>query len=62
MDLSEEQKQFLRENASKIPDLINLTKQCFDDESLDGRSKEGRAVRKFLVESSIDFKTNSFFE
>ena len=51
MKLSEEQKKFLTENASKIPDLLNLTKKCFNDESLDGRSKEGRAVRKFLVES-----------
>ena len=57
MKLSEEQKKFLTENASKIPDLLNLTKKCFNDESLDGRSKEGRAVRKFLVESSIDFRT-----
>jgi len=59
MNLSKEQKDFLRENASKIPDLIDLTKQCFEDDSLDGRSKEGRAVRKFLVENSIDFKTTA---
>jgi hypothetical protein len=59
MDLTKEQKDFLRENASKIPDLIDLTKQCFKDDSLDGRSKEGRAVRKFLVENSIDFKTTA---
>lgn len=59
MDLTKEQKDFLRENASKIPDLIDLTKQCFEDDSLDGRSKEGRAVRKFLVENSIDFKTTA---
>ena len=59
MDLNEEQKEFLRENASRIPNLIDLTKQCFQDDSLDGRSKEGRAVRKFLVENSIDFQTTS---
>ena len=59
MDLTKEQKDFLRENALKIPDLIDLTKQCFKDDSLDGRSKEGRAVRKFLVENSIDFKTTA---
>ena len=59
MDLTKEQKDFLRENASKIPDLIDLTKQCFEDDSLDGRSKAGRAVRKFLVENSIDFKTTA---
>ena len=57
MELSEEQQQFLRENATKTPDLITLTKKCFEDESLDGRSKEGRAVRKFLVENCINYKT-----
>ena len=59
MDLSEEQKQFLRENAAKITSLIDLTRQCFEDDKLDGRSKEGRAVRKFLVENSINFKTTA---
>jgi len=59
MDLSDEQKEFLRENASRIPNLIDLTKQCFQDDSLDGRSKEGRAVRKFLVENAIEFRTTS---
>jgi hypothetical protein len=59
MDLSEEQKEFLRENAARIANLIDLTKQCFKNESLDGRSREGRAVRKFLVENSIDFQTTS---
>ena len=59
MDLSNEQKEFLRENASRIPNLIDLTKQCFKDDSLDGRSKEGRAVRKFLVENAIEFRTTS---
>tara|TARA_Y100001938_G_scaffold139348_1_gene206110 strand:+ start:403 stop:1452 length:1050 start_codon:yes stop_codon:yes gene_type:complete len=59
MDLSEEQKQFLRENAAKITSLIDLTRQCFEDDKLDGRSKEGRAVRKFLVENSINFRTTA---
>ena len=59
MDLSNEQKEFLRENASRIPNLIDLTKQCFKDDYLDGRSKEGRAVRKFLVENAIEFRTTS---
>ena len=59
MDLSEEQKTFLRENAARIPNLIDLTRQCFENDTLDGRSREGRAVRKFLVENSIDFRTTS---
>ena len=59
MDLSEDQKEFLRANAAKITSLIDLTRQCFEDDKLDGRSKEGRAVRKFLVENSINFKTTA---
>jgi hypothetical protein len=59
MDLTEAQKTFLRDNAAQIPDLIDLTRQCFENKDLDGRSREGRAVRKFLVENSIDFRTTS---
>ena len=59
MDLTEAQKTFVRENAAQIPNLIDLTRQCFENDDLDGRSREGRAVRKFLVESSIDFRTTS---
>ena len=54
MELSEEQKKFIDENATKIKNLIDLTKQCFQDDTLDGRSKQGRAVRKYLVENCID--------
>lgn len=57
MELSEEQKKFIDENANKIKNLIDLTKQCFEDDTLDGRSKQGRAVRKYLVENCIDYKT-----
>ena len=59
MDLTEEQEKFILENAAKIKNLIDLTKACFKDDSLDGRSKEGRAVRKYLVENSINFKTTA---
>jgi hypothetical protein len=57
MELSEEQKKYIDENASKIKNLIDLTKKCFDNQELDGRSKEGRAVRKYLVENAIEYKT-----
>jgi hypothetical protein len=59
MDLNDKQKTFLRENAGKVQDLILLTRQCFEDETLDGRSRQGRAVRKFLTENAIDYKTTS---
>ena len=57
MDLREEQKKFLLDNSKKIHDLNILTQKCFKNEDLDGRTKEGRAVRKFLVENDIEFKT-----
>ena len=57
MNLTEEQKQFIRDNNVEMPDLIELTRALFEDETIDGRSKEGRAVRKFCVEEKIDFQT-----
>lgn len=57
MKLTEEQEKFLLEESKKIHDLNILTKKCFEDEGLDGRSKQGRAVRKFLIENEIKFQT-----
>ncbi len=57
MELNEEQTKFLLENSNKIQDLNLLTKKCFNNESLDGRSKQGRLVRSFLIENDIKFKT-----
>ena len=57
MTLSNEQKQFIIDNFNKTPDLIELTRQVFDNQELDGRTKEGRAVRKFLVDRGLKFNT-----
>lgn len=57
MELSDEQIEFLRENSKKHQDLNILTQRCFGDDSLDGRTKEGRSVRKYLIENDIKFKT-----
>lgn len=58
MELTEKQKEFILENAEKINDLIVMTRKCFEDETLDGRSKQGRLVRKFLIENDIKFNTS----
>jgi hypothetical protein len=58
MELSSDQEQYLLDNHNKVNDLNILTKECFDDDSLDGRTKQGRLVRKFLIERNIDFKTS----
>jgi hypothetical protein len=57
MKLNEEQKQAVRGNYKGFPGLTELTRIVFEDESLDGRTKEGRAVRSFLVEESLEYKT-----
>ena len=57
MKLTEEQEEFLSKNSKKYQDLNVLTQKCFGDEDLDGRTKEGRAVRKYLIENDIKFNT-----
>lgn len=57
MKLTEQQQKFITDNADKISDLIELTRQTFNNEKLDGRTKEGRAVRKFLVDNNLKYKT-----
>lgn len=57
MKLTENQKNFIRENYMLISDLIELTRQVFDDKNLDGRTKEGRAVREFLVDNNLEYTT-----
>lgn len=57
MKLTEEQEKFIKENVSKTLNLNDLTQKCFGDDSLDGRTKEGRAIRKYLIENNIDYKT-----
>jgi hypothetical protein len=57
MKLTEIQANFIIENYDRVPDLIELTRLTFNDESLDGRTKEGRAVRKFLVDRELNYNT-----
>ena len=57
MKLDDTQKDFIRNNHTKIPDLIMLTRATFDNQELDGRTKEGRAVRSFLIEENLSFAT-----
>ena len=57
MKLTEKQEKFIAENFKEIQDLNLLTQKAFEDESLDGRSKEGRAVRKFMIDKGLNYKT-----
>lgn len=59
-ELSREYKQKVRDFFSENNewDLIDLTRKVFDNESLDGRSKEGRLVKKYVSEFKLG-KLNS---
>lgn len=57
MTLTTDQKEFIKKNFSKYPDLIVLTQKTFNNDTIDGRSKEGRAVKEFLVEAGLQYKT-----
>ena len=63
--LTDAQKEFALQMFQDDPNIINITKKVFEDESLDGRSKEGRAVSKFLAENGLRAQTTkrakSFF-
>lgn len=58
MKLSEEQKEFLVKNFKENPSLIDLTRRLFGDPDLDGRTKEGRAVREFLSSQNLEYETS----
>ena len=57
MDLTDEQKELALDMFNDDPNIINITKRVFEDDSLDGRSKEGRAVSKFLAKNGLKAQT-----
>jgi hypothetical protein len=60
MELSDEQKEFLVKNFKENPSLIDLTRRLFGDPDLDGRTKEGRAVREFLASQNLEYETSAW--
>jgi hypothetical protein len=55
--LTDHQKEFILNIFKDEPNIINITKKVFNDDKLDGRSKEGRAVSKFLAKNGMKAKT-----
>ena len=57
IQLSEEQKQNIvnewNSREENPPSLLELIKIAFPDKNVDGRSKEGKAVKAFLASRSI---------
>ena len=58
-NLTEEQKQLIKNNYKAISDLTRLTQMVSGDETLDGRSKVGRAIRRIMVEQGLNYETSS---
>lgn len=57
MNLTEEQQQKVQEAFAKNPDLNEIVKHVFDNQQLDGRSKEGREIRSYMIASGMKFNT-----
>ena len=57
---SEEDAQKIKELAAEFPDLNLITKKFFNNEELDGRSKQGIAIRAFLAANNINYKTSKY--
>jgi len=57
MKLTEEQKKYIDNNYLHIPDIDQLTRITFEDKSLDGRNKEGKAVAHYMLEKGYGYKT-----
>jgi hypothetical protein len=62
-DLTEEQGNRIKEILKKNPEasISEITIYAYDDPSMDSRSKEGRAVKKFLLDNKIEYKNRSVF-
>lgn len=56
-NLSEDNKKDILEEFKNTPDVMAITRKVFEDETLDGRSYQGRAVKKFLSEQGKEYKT-----
>ena len=56
-NLTQEQKDFIDKNYKNIPNLNELTCTVFMGENLDGRTKEGRAIREYMASKDYKYKT-----
>ena len=57
LSLTKDQEDFILNNYKATKDLNILTQKCFNDESLDGRSIQGKRVRAFLVKNKLNYNT-----
>ena len=64
--LTEEQEQIILNEWNSRPDsppsLLELIKLTFPDQNLDGRTKEGKAVKEFLATKSIQARASHQYQ
>jgi len=60
ISFSDEDKQKIIELAKEFPDLNTITRKFFGDESLDGRTKQGIAIRSLLASNKVQYKTSKY--
>lgn len=62
--LTEDQKNRIKDLLKNNPEasLSEITIHAYQDENIDSRSKEGRAVKKFLLDNNIEYKNRSVFQ
>lgn len=57
MNLSDEQKEAVKSAYQQNTDLNEITRKVFSNPDIDGRSKEGRLVRAYMIQAGLKFKT-----
>ena len=64
MELTQEQQDRVKEILQKNSEatLTEITAYAYNDENIDSRSKEGRALKQFLLENNIEYKNRSVFQ
>ena len=60
ISFSEEDRQKIIELAKEFPDLNTITRKFFNDEALDGRTRQGIAIRSLLASNKIQYKTSKY--
>jgi hypothetical protein len=58
MTLTDEHKDKIKAAYKKSTDLNEIVRTVFDNPELDGRSKEGRLIRKFMIDTKMKFNTS----
>jgi hypothetical protein len=59
MDLTKKQQKLISDNHDRLS-LTELTRLCFDNKNLTGRHREGRLVRKYLIDNAMGFETSRY--